>query len=72
MVKLVGMVMAVKSYSMLETEFFARAIILLKELWTRLGKVDNVVPYNSLLSEILKPSHPLYAISLSEDYIQVL
>jgi hypothetical protein len=54
MVRLVGMVMAVKSYSMLESEFFARAIIFLKELWRRLGKIENVVPYTPLLSEILK------------------
>jgi hypothetical protein len=50
MVRLVGLVMAVKSNSMFETEFFARAIIFIKEVWTRLGKVENVSYYNPLLS----------------------
>lgn len=72
LVRLVGIVMGAKSNCMIEIEFFARAIIFLKEIWTLLGKAENVSKYSLLLREVLKSSHPFYSIGFNEEELQVL
>jgi hypothetical protein len=64
--------MGIKGSNMKELSYFVRAVIFLKELWTKLGEVEKIGKYHSLLGEILKITHPIYSIKLNEEYAQVL